>query len=88
MSIYTEEYKDSIEFDTKITTKKRDCILAVFTNAVGQGDCPSVTLMPRIGKWNSFHALNMSYCKGIDCVKVLGTKAKRTNSSLCGVKWF
>ena len=33
MSIYTEDHQDSIEFGTKITTKKRCCILAVFTNA-------------------------------------------------------
>ena len=32
MSIYTEGYQDSIEFGTKITTKKGGCILAVFTN--------------------------------------------------------
>jgi hypothetical protein len=33
MSIYTEGYQDSIEFGTKITTKKGGCILAVFTDA-------------------------------------------------------
>ena len=33
MSIYTEDYQDSIEVRTKIMTKKRCCILAVFTNA-------------------------------------------------------
>ena len=32
MSIYTENYQDSIEVRTKITTKKRYCILAAFTN--------------------------------------------------------
>ena len=31
MSIYTENYQDSIEVRTKITTKKRYCILAAFT---------------------------------------------------------
>ena len=33
MSIYTEDYQDSIETGTKITTKKRCFILVVFTGA-------------------------------------------------------
>ena len=33
MSIYTEEYRDSIEFDNEITTKKGCCILVIFTDA-------------------------------------------------------
>ena len=32
MSIYTEDYQDSIEVRTKIMTKKRGCILAVITD--------------------------------------------------------
>ena len=36
MSIYTEDYQDSIEVRAKIMTKKRCCILAIITDDAEQ----------------------------------------------------
>ena len=65
MSIYTENYQDSIEVRTKITTKKRYCILAVFTNTAERvyWHCQEKGM------------LHLSYDKNLD--KILITKGER-----------
>jgi hypothetical protein len=63
MSIYTEHYQDSIEFGTKITTKKRRCILAVFTNPP---DCRSMAgkqfPQPAVLSYNTEKKSNNTIC--------------------------
>ena len=65
MSIYTEHYQDSIEFGTKITTKKGGCILSVFTNTAERvyWHCQEKGM------------LHLSYDKNLD--KILITKGER-----------
>ena len=65
MSIYTENYQDSIEVRTKITTKKRYCILAAFTNTAERvyWHCQEKGM------------LHLSYDKNLD--KILITKGER-----------
>ena len=75
MSIYTEHYQDSIEVDNIITTKKRRCILVIFTDASE-------------GKLNSFHIWSMVYGSRIIDISTFVVMSLNLDLSGCHEIWI